>query len=40
MLLADEVVTQRPVLRDNPYQPNMARIVRIHPMVEKTTSSP
>ena len=36
MLLADEVVDQRPVLNGNPYQPHMARIVRIYPMVEGT----
>jgi sulfhydrogenase subunit gamma (sulfur reductase) len=34
MLLADEAVTDRPVLSDNPFQPHMARIVRIHKMVE------
>ena len=34
MLLADEVATYHPVLSDNPYQPHMARIVRIYKMVE------
>jgi len=34
MLLTDEVVDHRPVVNDNPYQPHMARIVRIYPMVE------
>jgi sulfhydrogenase subunit gamma (sulfur reductase) len=34
MLLADEAALERPVLRDNPYQPHMARIVRIYRMVE------
>ena len=34
MLLADEVATHHPVLSDNPYQPHMARIVRIYKMVE------
>lgn len=34
MLLADEVVAHHPVLTDNPYQPHMARIVRIYKMVE------
>ena len=34
MLLADEVATYHPVLSDNPYQPHMARIVRIHKMVD------
>jgi sulfhydrogenase subunit gamma (sulfur reductase) len=34
MLLADEPVADRPVLSDNPFQPHMARIVRIHKMVE------
>jgi len=34
MLLAEEAVAHRPVLSDNPYQPHMARIVRIHQMVE------
>ncbi len=34
MLLADEVATYYPVLSDNPYQPHMARIVRIYKMVE------
>jgi NAD(P)H-flavin reductase len=34
MLLADEAVADRPVLSDNPLQPHMARIVRIHKMVE------
>ena len=34
MLLADEVSTYHPVLSDNPYQPHMARIVRIYKMVE------
>jgi sulfhydrogenase subunit gamma (sulfur reductase) len=33
MLLADEVATAHPILTDNPYQPHMARIVRIHKMV-------
>jgi NAD(P)H-flavin reductase len=34
MLLADEVADFHPVLHDNPYQPSMARIVRIYRMVE------
>jgi NAD(P)H-flavin reductase len=34
MLLADEVATCRAVLTDNPYQPHMARIVRVYKMVE------
>src|SRR5271157_4928235 len=34
MLLADEVATYHPVLSANPYQPHMARIVRIHKMVD------
>src|SRR5271157_1302864 len=34
MLLADEVSSHHPVLSDNPYQPHMARIVRIYKMVE------
>jgi sulfhydrogenase subunit gamma (sulfur reductase) len=34
MLLTDEVASHRPVLSDNPYQPHMARIVRIDKMVE------
>ena len=34
MLLADEATTVRPVLSENPYQPHMARIVRIYQMVE------
>jgi NAD(P)H-flavin reductase len=34
MLLADEVAIHRPVVSDNPYQPHMARIVRIDRMVE------
>jgi len=34
MLLADEAMSEGPVLSDNPYQPHMARIVRIHKMVE------
>jgi sulfhydrogenase subunit gamma (sulfur reductase) len=34
MLLTDEAVTNRPVLTDNPYQPHMARIVRIYKMVK------
>ncbi|MGA2903448.1 MAG: FAD/NAD(P)-binding protein [Candidatus Korobacteraceae bacterium] len=34
MLPATEVTRDGPVLRDNPYQPQMARIVRISPMVE------
>jgi len=34
MLLADEVALDAPVLRDNPYQPHRARIVRIDPMVK------
>ena len=34
MLLADEAATYRPALSDNPYQPHMARIVRIYKMVE------
>jgi len=33
MLLTDEVATHHPVLTDNPYQPHMARIVRIYKMV-------
>jgi NAD(P)H-flavin reductase len=36
MLLADEVTASDPVLSDNPYQPNLARIVRIEKMVENT----
>jgi len=36
MLLADEVTTHHPVLSDNPYQPYLARIVRIEKMVENT----
>jgi NAD(P)H-flavin reductase len=36
MLLADETVSYRPVPRDNPYQPHMARIVRAYKMVEGT----
>ena len=36
MLLADEVTASDPVLSDNPYQPYLARIVRIHKMVENT----
>ena len=36
MLLADEVATHHPVLNDNPYQPNLARIVRIEKMIENT----
>jgi NAD(P)H-flavin reductase len=36
MLLADEVTAQDPVLSDNPYQPNLARIVRIDKLVENT----
>ncbi len=31
---ATEVEAAHPILRDNPYQPHMARIVRIHKMVE------
>ena len=34
MLLTDEVASHHPVLSDNPYQPHMARIVRIYKMVE------
>jgi len=34
MLQADEVAVRGPVLSDNPYQPQMARIVRIYKMVE------
>jgi len=34
MLPADDAVTHYPVLTDNPYQPHMARIVRIYKMVE------
>ena len=34
MLLADEVASHHPVLSDNPYQPHMARIVRIYKMVD------
>src|ERR1022692_389701 len=34
MLLADEVATYHPVLSGNPYQPHMARIVRIYKMVD------
>src|ERR1035438_6694123 len=34
MLLTDEVARHRPVLSDNPYQPHMARIVRIDKMAE------
>lgn len=34
MLLVDEIARHQPVLRDNPYQPHMARIVRIYKMVE------
>jgi sulfhydrogenase subunit gamma (sulfur reductase) len=34
MLLADEVAPYHPVLSDNPYQPHVARIVRIDKMVE------
>src|SRR5512141_2213991 len=34
MLSADEVATYHPVLSDNPYQPHMARIVRIYKMVD------
>ncbi|MGO9255481.1 MAG: FAD/NAD(P)-binding protein [Bryobacteraceae bacterium] len=34
MLLADEALSDRPVPRDNPYQPHMARIVRTYKMVE------
>jgi NAD(P)H-flavin reductase len=36
MLLADEVTVSDAVLSDNPYQPYLARIVRIHKMVENT----
>jgi NAD(P)H-flavin reductase len=36
MLLADEVTAYDPVLSDNPYQPHLARIVRIEKMVENT----
>jgi NAD(P)H-flavin reductase len=36
MLLADEVIASDPVLSDNPYQPHLARIVRIEKMVENT----
>ncbi len=31
---AGEVATYHPAMRDNPYQPHMARIVRIYKMVE------
>src|ERR1022692_1117972 len=34
MLLADEVATYHPVIGGNPYQPHMARIVRIYKMVD------
>ena len=34
MLVADEVATYHPVLSENPFQPHMARIVRIYKMVE------
>jgi NAD(P)H-flavin reductase len=34
MLLTDEVAAYHPVLSENPYQPHMARIVRIDKMVE------
>jgi len=34
MLLVDEVPAAQPVLTNNPYQPHMARIVRIYRMVE------
>lgn len=34
MLQVDRVAVSEPVLRDNPYQPQMARIVRIYRMVE------
>ncbi|MFY9725124.1 MAG: FAD/NAD(P)-binding protein [Bryobacteraceae bacterium] len=34
MLLADDVATYHPIVSGNPYQPNMARIVRIYKMVE------
>ena len=36
MLLADEVAAHHPVLSDNPYQPHLARIVRIEKMIENT----
>jgi len=36
MLLADEVAPHQPVLSDNPYQPHLARIVRIEKMIENT----
>jgi NAD(P)H-flavin reductase len=36
MLLAEEAAAQDPVLSDNPYQPHLARIVRIEKMVENT----
>src|ERR1019366_8521961 len=36
MLLADEVATHQPVLNDTPYQPHLARIVRIEKMIENT----
>ena len=34
MLLADDVATYHPIVSGNPYQPHMARIVRIYKMVE------
>src|ERR1017187_10600376 len=34
MLLADEVAAYHPVIGGNPYQPHMARIVRIYKMVD------
>jgi len=34
MLVADEVATYHPVVSENPFQPHMARIVRIYKMVE------
>src|ERR1035437_524615 len=34
MPLADEVATHHPALSANPYEPHLARIVRIHKMVE------
>src|ERR1039457_4537593 len=36
MLLADEVATYHPVIGGNPYQPHMARIVRIYKMVDNS----
>ena len=34
MLQTDEITIDRPALTDNPYQPHMARIVRIYKMVD------